>query len=157
MLPLRASLGLLVVLAPALAGCSATTDPVAPAAPVAPPPPPVTSRPAVPAAPMYVHPVPVLTLEALEGAETARARAAFAPVPATVRECQAGTGQILRLRLVAGEGRAHYSVDPATSLGPQVRRCVLEALSTVDIEGISGDPSPSARPPGFTAQLKLEW
>jgi hypothetical protein len=34
---------------------------------------------------------------------------------------------------------------------------VLEGLSTVDIEGISGDASPSARPSGFTAQLKLEW
>ena len=106
---------------------------------------------------MYVHPVPVLTLESFDGAGAAQARAVFAPVPAPVRECQAGTGQILRLRLVAGEGKAHYSIDPSTSLGPKVHRCVLEGLSTVDIEGISGDASPSARPSGFTAQLKLEW
>lgn len=152
MLSLRASVGLLVAFASALPACVSTMDPVAPAAPIA----------AAPVAPpstpfTYVHPSPVLILEALDGAESARARAAFAPLPATVRGCQVGTGQILRLRLRAGEGKAHYSVEPSTSLDPQLRRCVLEALSTVDIEGISGDASPSARPSGFTAQIRLEW
>jgi hypothetical protein len=64
---------------------------------------------------------------------------------------------VIRLTLTAANGKAAYAVEPATTLAPRARRCVLEALSTVDIEGISGDASPSARPSGFTAQLRLEW
>jgi hypothetical protein len=99
----------------------------------------------------------VLVLEKVEGAEPARARAIFAPVPRAIRECHPGSGGVIRMTLTAADGRAEYKVEPATSLGPRARRCVLEALSTVEIEGISGDASPSARPPGFTALFRFEW
>ena len=102
-------------------------------------------------------PAPVLVFEKVEGVQAARASAAFAPARRGLGECHAGTGGVLRLRLAAEGGRAHYTIEPATTLGPAERRCVLEALSTVDVEGISGDASPSARPSGFTALIRLEW
>jgi hypothetical protein len=145
MMPLRA---LLLV---ALCSCASTVEePVVPA--VAAPSPPR------PGPLQYVRSAPVLVLEKVEGAEAARARAVFASVPrALLRDCHPGEGGVIRLTLTAEDGRARYRVEPATSLGPEARRCVLETLSTVEIEGISGDASPSARPPGFTAHFRFEW
>jgi hypothetical protein len=112
----------------------------------------------------YVVPPPVLVLEGLtlgeqpgSDAEAARTRAAFARATPVLERCAPGAGGIIRLTLTGDRERARYAVQPSTSLGPTERRCVLEALSTVEIEGISGDASPSARPSGFTAHLRIEW
>lgn len=89
-------------------------------------------------------------------AEAARARAAFASVERRVVECQPGGG-VVRLRFTSRGGNARYSIEADTTLDGRARRCVLETLSTVEIEGISGDASPSARPSGFSALLRIEW
>jgi hypothetical protein len=104
-----------------------------------------------------VFPGPGLVVEKVEGAEAARARAAFAPVVARLGACRPGSGGVIRLTLTHEAGRSAYHVEPVTALDPPSRRCVLEALSTVDVDGISGDGSPSARPPGFTALFRVEW
>jgi hypothetical protein len=147
-----------VLLAALLAGCGSGMDaPVAPVAPAA-----VAAaapRPAPTETPFtYVHPSPVLFFETIEGAEATRTHAAFAPVTQALSQCRTpGTGGVIRLKLVAGEGKAHYAVHPSTSIDPQARRCVLETLSTVDIDGIWSNGSPSERPPGFTTQFRVEW
>ncbi len=102
-------------------------------------------------------PAPVLVFEEASGAQAARAGAVFAPARRALGECHAGTGAVVRLRLASEGGRARYTIEPATTLDAAQRRCVLEALSTVDVEGISGDASPSARPSGFSALIRLEW
>jgi hypothetical protein len=102
-------------------------------------------------------PPPALVVETIEGAEAARANATFASARAALGECRPGTGGVLRLRLSAADGKVHYAVEPGTAIGPQTRRCVLEALSTVDVERVSGDASPSARALGFTALIRVEW
>jgi hypothetical protein len=102
-------------------------------------------------------PAPVLVLEEVDGAQPARTSAVLAPAQKALGECHAGTGAVVRLRLASEGGRAHYAIEPATTLSSAERRCVLEALSTVDVDGISGDASPSARPSGFTALIRLEW
>ncbi len=102
-------------------------------------------------------PAPVLVFEHVEGVQAERAHAAFAPARKALGDCRPGQGGVVRLRLATEGGRAQYTIEPASTLGPVQRRCVLEALSTVDVEGISGDASPSARPSGFTALIRLEW
>jgi hypothetical protein len=102
-------------------------------------------------------PAPVLVFEKIEGVPETRAHAAFAPARKALGECRPGQGGVVRLRLATAGSQAQYVVEPATTLGPAARRCVLEALSTVDVEGISGDASPSAKPSGFTALIRLEW
>jgi hypothetical protein len=143
----------LIAVAALLAGCASAVDaPVAPEAAHAP----VAPTPAPSA--MYVHSVPVLSFESIEGAEATRTHAAFAPVTKALSQCRApGTGGLIRLKLVAGDGKAHYAVQPSTSLDPQARRCVLETLSTVDVDGIWSNGSPSEKPPGFTTQFRVEW
>jgi hypothetical protein len=139
------------LLALSLAACVSSTD-----APVAAP----TRAPFVMPRPGPVAstwPAPVLVFEKIEGAQEARAHAAFAPTRKALGECRPGEGGVVRLRLAAAGSKTQFTVEPATTLGPAERRCVLEALSTVDVEGISGDASPSARPSGFTALIRLEW
>jgi hypothetical protein len=135
-----------------VSGCASAMDaPVAPAAPAAP-------RPAPTETPFtYVHPDPVLSFETIQGAEAERTRAAFAPVTKALSQCNAGAGGVIRLKLVAGDGKANYAVHPSTSLDPRARRCVLETLSTVDIDGIWSGGSPSEKPSGFTTQFRVEW
>jgi hypothetical protein len=105
----------------------------------------------------YVRPVPVLVVEQVSGAEPARTRAVLAPAASATEPCRPGAGGVIRLKLSAADGKARYAVEPSTSLDPAQRRCVLEALSTIEIDGISGDASPSSRPSGFTALFRLEW
>ena len=152
----RAPLLAAAILAPALASCAFGVDsPVSPILPVhaaleEPRPGPVES----------VFARPSLVVEKVEGAEPAPLHAAFASVIPRVRKCFPGVGLdgMLQLKLDVREGRVHYAVmsdpNPAESL---MRRCVLETLSTVDVDGIWSQGSPSERPPGFTAHLRIQW
>lgn len=133
--------------------------PVADARPATPPAPAARYRPAPGPGPAPLVPTTLtagLFFDHIEGAEPARARAAFAPMSAKVTECHPGGG-VIRLRLTAAPGTSRYVVEPDTTLDGHARRCILETLSTVEIEGISGDPSPSARPSGMSALFRFEW
>ena len=145
----------LVVGLAALAGCAPTVAP----RPAAPPEPSAHYRspPGPGQAPLLPNTVTAgLFFDHIEGAEPARTRAVFAPMPAKVAECHPGGG-VIRLRLVALRDSSRYAVEPDTTLDGHARRCILETLSTVEIEGISGDASPSARPPGMSALFRIEW
>ncbi len=156
-LPRPLPLLLATLLAWGVWGCGPAMDgPVAPVASVAQAP--AAPKPAPTETPFtYVHPDPVLFFETIEGAEATRTHAAFAPVTKALNQCRPGTGGVIRLKLVAAADKAHYAVQPSTSLDPQARRCVLETLSTVDVDGIWSGGSPSQRPPGFTTQFRVEW
>ena len=97
-----------------------------------------------------------LVFDHIEGAEPTRTRAAFEPLTAKLKECHPGGG-VIKLRLVSLPASSQYAVEPETTLDGHARRCILETLSTVEIEGISGDASPSARPSGMSALLRFEW
>lgn len=146
-LPLAATL--------AIAACAPAT--------AAPPVTPVAKRPA----PRPASPGPTSALlppslavrvvfDGVEGAEAARARDAFAPVSPRLAECQRGNG-VIRLKLVSSRGGSRVTVEPETTLDGRARRCVLETLSVIEMEGFSGDTSAAARPSGFSALLRIEW
>jgi hypothetical protein len=117
----------------------------------------VVPRPAASAVGPRRAPV-TLVIDRVEGAEAARTRAAFAPVvERRIAECQPTGNGVIRLRLVSRAGSSRFTVEPETTLDPRARVCVLETLSTVEIEGISGDASPSSRPSGFSALFRIEW
>jgi hypothetical protein len=118
---------------------------------------PATVRPG-PIAP--ANPAPEVVFEGLSGAEAARARAAFAPARERLGECRPGTNGVLRLRLVKRGPHAEYVLEATTALDPRQRTCVLETLSTVDLDGaaLSGVTfDGAARPPGVTTHLRIEW
>ena len=91
----------------------------------------------------------------VDGAEAARAHAAFAPLTTRLAECHPGGG-VIRLRLVTSRAGSRFTVEPETTLDGRAQRCVLETLSVIEMEGFSGDAS-AARPTGFSALLRIEW
>jgi len=55
------------------------------------------------------------------------------------------------------EGETRIAIRPGRSLRVEQRRCVLEALSTVDIDDLQSRASPSERASGFAVTLRVEW
>lgn len=149
---MRSSLSLAVAAVVLAIPACAPVEGDRPAVPVAPLP---ATRTVSPASGPRRAPITVV-LEPLGGADAARTRAVFAPVERRIADCQKGGG-VVRLRVVSRDGAARYSIDADTTLDGRARRCVLETLSTIEIEGMSGDANPSARPTGFSAILRIEW
>jgi hypothetical protein len=144
-----------------VAACTASFDPVpaalpAPAAGEANPPP--SASPMAPAPPPLVptNDAPSLSFEQLGGIDPTRAQAVFAPHLNRLSECVSGSTGVMALRVSHEAGTTHYTVQPSTTLDGRTRTCLLETLSTVDVAS-TGDASPSARPSGFSALLRLEW
>jgi hypothetical protein len=55
-------------------------------------------------------------------------------------------------------GSVQLSIAPSASLDPTARDCVLEALSTVDIEQAGGSVGGPAIPPtGYTSLIRISW
>jgi hypothetical protein len=152
---------------PAPTASVASVVPIAPIVPTAPLP--LIAPLALIAAPGAAGPLaPVRTpvrllVEESVGAETARVRAALAAAEPRVGECVPGSGGVIRLRVASGPDGARFTIERSSlvgrrsRLGPRQRRCVLEALSTVDVPSATADASPSARPSGFTALFRIEW
>jgi hypothetical protein len=72
--------------------------------------------------------------------------------------CQQSGGGKVNVRITRHEGLFHLSVEPGASLDPSARHCVLEALSTVDLEETGGNVGgPAIRPSGFTSLITVSW
>ena len=105
-----------------------------------------------------VTPPVTLVFSSIEGAQGERARATFAPVARPLQECRMGTGGgLVRVQIQSGEGRTRYSVLPGSTIDGPRSRCVLETLSTVNVDDMQSRSSPSNRPSGFTGQLVIEF
>jgi hypothetical protein len=72
--------------------------------------------------------------------------------------CRQSGGGKVNVRITRREGLFHLSVEPGASLDPSARHCVLEALSTVDLEETGGNVGgPTIRPSGFTSLITVSW
>ncbi len=99
---------------------------------------------------------PTILFEELQGPQPAQARAVYSKAGAALQEC-AKQGGTIRVS-VKGEGeRARYSIEPGSALDPSQRRCVLEALSVVDVDSVLQTANPTDRPSNFTGLIRIEW
>ncbi len=75
-----------------------------------------------------------------------------------LQSCQQSGGGKVNVRITRQEGRFHLSVEPGASLDPSARHCVLEALSTVELEDTAGNVGgPAIKPSGFTSLITVSW
>jgi len=82
------------------------------------------------------------------------------PVRTRVEHCRTTAGGKLLIRVQrAPGGKLAFDVAPGSSLDPTERKCVLEALSTLDIDESSTAWAGglNVRPTGFTSLLTIEW
>ena len=138
------------------AGPAEAPEPVAPTAPRA-----ATDAPrsAVAQGPVPGNgPIPSVLVEDVRGSNIDYAREVFAPTQKNIKkECLAGTTGAIRVRIKADNDTTKMLVEPGSSLDGASRKCVLEALSTVDIDEILSRTSPSDRASGFSSVIKVEW
>lgn len=77
------------------------------------------------------------------------------PTQERVAACVPGRSGVVRIRVENKNGRTEFSIDPDVELDPTARRCILEALSTLQLD--SDDPSKRLGTPGFTSHIVISW
>lgn len=103
--------------------------------------------------------VPKATVEEVEPGQEALAEAILAASNPSLSQCRGNAGGgMLRLRVVGSKVAARITIDPASTVNDDVRRCVLEALSTIDVPDTLSQASPSMRPSaGFSSTIAVNW
>ena len=106
-----------------------------------------------------VHPSsPAVEVRHARGLDASRVRALVAPSLASLHQCAPGSGGKINVEITVTEGAIHAAVEPSPSLNPLLRECVLQALSTIDVDQSGGDiPGVSVPPSGFTSLLAIWW
>jgi hypothetical protein len=76
------------------------------------------------------------------------------PTQERVAACVPGTSGVIRVQVDSDRGRTVITIEPGIDLDPAARRCILEALSTMDVDD---DPSKRLGPGGFTTHVLISW
>ena len=150
----RASAALLLA---GLAGCFERPAPVAPTEAAAPPPSPAPGAAAPAAAAPTAHLGPRVDVADVTGGDATSAREALLPTAEPMKHCVAGSGGAIRIRIRSDERSTSMKIEEGSSIDGAVRRCVLEALSTVDLDDIASRGSPSSRASGFSSIVTVAW
>jgi hypothetical protein len=100
-----------------------------------------------------------LTASGAEGCEPRDVESLVEPVRPRIEHCRARAGGKLVVRVrKAPSGKLAFDVEPGSSLDPAETKCVLEALSTLDIdEASTAWTGLNVTPTGFTSLLTIEW
>ena len=146
-------LALLALLA--FAACEVTEEkpPAAPApAPVVVAPPTVESR-----AVSSGEGVQLSVAEA-QGLDPAIVGKVYAAAREPLGHCHQPGGGTVHVRIVKQGVSLHMHIEPGATLDPEAHRCVLEALSTIDLPDTAANAGGPAVPPsGFTSLITLTW
>jgi hypothetical protein len=104
-------------------------------------------------------PSPRAEVTSVEGMDSATAKREFSAAANRLRECPNVEKVPIRIQVKRQDGRTAIGfVDEAPAkLTGDGRRCVLDAMSTINVDDIANDASPSNRPSGFTANVLLSW
>jgi hypothetical protein len=93
-----------------------------------------------------------------QGLDVLQVRALLKPSLPSLHQCAPGSGGKINVAITRTEGALHVAVEPGPSLDPVLRECVLQALSSIDVEQSGGDvPGVGVRPSGFTSLVAISW
>jgi hypothetical protein len=102
-------------------------------------------------------PSPRLVVEHVEAADKRQVQRVFSAAAAHIKECSPHNATILHVRLQGDDAAVRITLEPGLGVNAELRRCVLEALSTVDVDDLASRATLSNRASGFTALLRVEW
>ncbi|HSO35779.1 MAG TPA: hypothetical protein VLT33_24790 [Labilithrix sp.] len=100
-----------------------------------------------------------LTVTDTEGCGPADVEKIIEPVRPRLERCRTTTGGKLLVRVrKAGRGRLAFDLEPGSSLDPTEKRCVLDALASLEVdESSTAWTGLNVRPTGFTSLITIEW
>lgn len=78
----------------------------------------------------------------------------FAPTQERVGQCVPGTSGSIRITVESKGSYTLFTIDPNVALDVEQRRCILEALSTLNLDD---DPTKRLGPPNFASQVMISW
>jgi len=153
-------MGILLVLAPAIA-CAARPDQAATRSGQGGPRPPPWMSQESPARTQDSELVPQgvesHSIDEGNAAEEARPTPPVALAPRPLARCGLGPATSMQVRVRVGDGSTTIDLGPGATVDDRARRCIHEALEPIDVDGQLSRGSPSDRPSGFTALFQLEW
>jgi hypothetical protein len=92
------------------------------------------------------------------GALDTESSAAFQAAGPHLEHCHPGNAGKVEVRITKQDRATHLHIEPGASLDPVEGHCVLEALSTVDLEETGGNVGgPAVKPSGFTSLITISW
>lgn len=102
---------------------------------------------------------PRVNVEGVEDGHEQLAQAILAASKVPMAECRVGGGGgTVRVRVKSDRRSASFDIEPGSSIDENVRHCVLEALSTIDVPDTLSQASPSsAAPKGFSSVITVQW
>jgi hypothetical protein len=84
--------------------------------------------------------------------------AAFQTARGHLEQCHPGSSGKVNVRVTREGGSTHLHIEPGASLDPSEGHCVLEALSTVELEETGSNVGgPAVKPSGFTSLITISW
>ncbi len=101
---------------------------------------------------------PRLSVQGEQGEPLTSAQSAFEAARAQLAECSPNRRGMLQVRIRTGPTRTAMEVDPTSSVGGATSQCVLQTLSTIDVDDALNQGSPSDRPQrGGVSVVRVEW
>jgi hypothetical protein len=85
------------------------------------------------------------------------AESLFSRSRAALRECSAGSGGLLRIRIRSDERSARMTIEEGSLVDAAARRCVLEALSVADFPEVVAESPASTQPRVFASLVTVSW
>ncbi len=102
--------------------------------------------------------VPRISVQDEKGRQIDDAQKAFSPLGQAMRECTPNQHGAITIRIISDPRHTEMGVDPRSAIGGAAGRCVLENLSTIDVDEALRTQSPVDRPSkGFTSYVRIEW
>jgi hypothetical protein len=147
---------LMLLAALACAACEVPPEAMPPAAP--PPAPVAAEKPAAQAVPTKPADGVQLAVTEANGVEPTTMTNTYAPAREVLGHCPQAGGGTVHVRVQKQGASLHMKIEPGATLDPLAHRCVLEALSTIDLPDTGGNGGGPAVPPsGFTSLLTVTF
>lgn len=97
---------------------------------------------------------PTYVIGRIKGRSSDQLGRMLAPTQERVGACVPGTSGTVRVRVESKTGETLLTIEPDVDLDVQSRRCILEALSMMQLDD---DPSKRLGPGGFTSHILISW
>lgn len=97
---------------------------------------------------------PTYVIGRIKGRSSDQLGRILAPTQERVGACVPGTSGTIRVHVESRTGETLLTIEPDVDLDVQSRRCILEALSMMQLDD---DPSKRLGPGGFTSHIMISW